>query len=375
MLIVTDNALIQRQVIRADGYRSALLGNPQRAKVVATPAGFPGEGENAGVLAGGGILVQIGRDIHHGGEAFELFEHLRGQGHGRIAGQVRIKEELRKIDTQLFQLELVDTGTGCDYLIRELPSGIVGLLLTVHPYQTVLDHQRVAGNGYATLDIVVFLVCGPDNDGTELGDGLLPSVGAYPGVVVVCGTPGKDRISVGKAEHHDVSPSDLTETLQAAVFVLDERGIALAAEYPVVRKGNGEGRLGDAGPVSELGDEEMVSGVQAAFHGRGRNLESLEEENIDEGYHNHGEDDGIQPVQPKVVLLSGSILFFPKEPLHLLGDKEVKNDAQAQEPPIIPQPDNPKHIQDRPETQFDPFVLDDVLPAAHGKAKTTCSQI
>ena len=124
------------------------------------------------------------------------------------------------------------------------------------------------------------------------------------------------------------------------------------SENRIVRKGNGERRLGDARTVSELGHEEMVSGVQAAFHGRGRNLEGLEEENIDEGYHNHGEDDGIQPVQPHIVLFSGGVFLFPEEPLHFFGNEKVEEDAQAQKPPIVSEPDHPRDVQQGPESQL-----------------------
>ena len=73
----------------------------------------------------------------------------------------------------------------------------------------------------------------------------------------------------------------------------------------------------------------MVSCVQGALHGRGRNLEGLEEENIDESYNHYGKDDGVKPVQPKVVLFPGCVLFLPEEPLDLLGNYKVKDDTEA----------------------------------------------
>ena len=314
-------------------------------------------------------MVQVGRHIHHILEFFHLLQHFSGERHRRIAGQARIEIQFGEVQAHLFQFELVDTGSGRDYLISELSSGIVGFLFSIDPDQAVFHYQRVSGNGDAALDVVVLLICRTNDDGAELGDGFLSPVGAYPGVVIVCGTLGENGVSVGESEHHDVSSSYLTEAFQPAVLVLDKGGIGLFSERPVVREGNGEGCLGDTRSVGELGYEEMVSRIQGALHGRGRNLKRLEEENIDEGYHNHGEDDGIQPVQPKVVLFPGGILFFPKEPLHLLGNNEVEDDAQSQKEPIVSQPDHPSHVQDRPEAQPDPLVLDDFLPA-HGTITT-----
>ena len=60
VLIVTDDALIEGQVVRADGNGDTFLRDPQRAEEVAGPAGLSGEGEDAGILSGGGVVIQVG---------------------------------------------------------------------------------------------------------------------------------------------------------------------------------------------------------------------------------------------------------------------------------------------------------------------------
>ena len=68
------------------------------------------------------------------------------------------------------------------------------------------------------------------------------------------------------------------------------------------------------------------------------NLEGLDEEDIDEGDHDDGEDYGVEPVQPHIVLLPFLVLLLPESPLDLPGDEDIKNHRQSEEPPVIPDP-------------------------------------
>ena len=100
----------------------------------------------------------------------------------------------------------------------------------------------------------------------------------------------------------------------------------------------------------------MVSSEKRALHRRGRNLEGLDEEDVDEGDHDDGEDYGVEPVQPYVVLLPLLVLLLPESPLDLLGDEDVKNHKQSEQPPVILDPKNPEDIKYGPETEPYPFV-------------------
>ena len=212
---------------------------------------------------------------------------------------------------------------------------------------------------------MVFLVHRADDHRTEPVDRILPSGGPHPRVVVVGGSLGQDRVPVGEVEDHDVASFDTPESLEPAVVVLDERGVGLLAERYVVRERDRERGLGHPGSIGELAYKQMVSGVERALHGGGRNLEGLEEEHVDERDDNHREDDRVEPVEPHIVLLSLLVLFFPEEPLHLLGDEEVEDDDEAEQPPIVPEPDHPRGVEQGPEAQLDPAVTGDILQA-HG---------
>ena len=121
----------------------------------------------------------------------------------------------------------------------------------------------------------------------------------------------------------------MSETLEPAIIVLDKGRVALSSERNIVCKRDCERCLGDTGAVGQLTHEEMVSGIERTLHGRGRNLEGLEEENIDECNDNHRKNDSVKPIEPYIVLLPFLVVLLPEEPLHLLGDKEVEDNDEA----------------------------------------------
>ena len=106
--------------------------------------------------------------------------------------------------------------------------------------------------------------------------------------------------------------------------------------------------------------ERGLSGSLGPLHRRGRNPECLEDEDI-ERYHDYdGEDDGVEPVQPHIALLPLLVVLLPECPLYLSGDEYVENHCEAQKPPIIAEPYHPKEIEQTPESEFEPLILQEL---------------
>ena len=187
------------------------------------------------------------------------------------------------------------------------------------------------------------------------------------GMVIIGRSLDEYRIPIGKVEYHTVSPPYVAESFQALVIPLDKRGIGLAPADDVVRKRHGERCFRELGAESKLAYEEMVSGKERTFHRGGRNLEGLEEENIDEGDKYHGKDDGIEPVKPDIMFLTLPVLLFPEHPLHPAGDVMIENDNESEEPPIVSQPDHPRNIEEGPEGHPHPIIAAEILPGHHQK--------
>ena len=95
-----------------------------------------------------------------------------------------------------------------------------------------------------------------------------------------------------------------------------------------------------------------------------RILKRLEEEYIDERHDDDSEYYGVKPIEPDVSFLPFLVLLLPEHPFHLVGDVMVKDDGKAEEPPIIPEPDHPQHIENGPEAHPYPFVVV-CFPQAH----------
>ena len=87
----------------------------------------------------------------------------------------------------------------------------------------------------------------------------------------------------------------------------------------------------------------MISRIERTLHRRGRNLKSLEKENIDKTDNNDGEDDGINPFSYKP--LFDRSFFSPKTPMDLLGKDGVKNDHTSEKKPIISELDHPRRVK------------------------------
>ena len=85
----------------------------------------------------------------------------------------------------------------------------------------------------------------------------------------------------------------------------------------------------------------MVSGVEAALHGRGRDLESLEKEDVDESDDYDREDNRIEPVKRRIVLFALFVFLLPEKPLDFLRDIKVKDDDKTEQPPPTSEPDHP----------------------------------
>ena len=106
-------------------------------------------------------------------------------------------------------------------------------------------------------------------------------------------------------------------------------------------KRDGQRGLGHPRAIGQLADEEMVARVKGTLHRRGRNLEGLEEEHVDECDHHEREDDGIDPIEQRIVFFTLFVLFLPEQPLYLFGNVEVEDDDESKEPPVVPEPDHP----------------------------------
>ena len=94
-----------------------------------------------------------------------------------------------------------------------------------------------------------------------------------------------------------------------------------------------------------------------------RNLESLEEEDVDEGYDDYREDDGIEPFVCSGMLLPFLVSLFPKVPVDLFGNEDVEYDTQTYEPPVVSKPYYPKNIEQSPECELCPTVTGKFLQA------------
>ncbi len=86
------------------------------------------------------------------------------------------------------------------------------------------------------------------------------------------------------------------------------------------------------------------------FHGRGGDLIILEQVDIDQGNGHNGKNQGVEPFHHDAVF---PVSFFPEGPVHLSGDIHIKNDGYTQQEPVIPKPDDKKHIEqgDNPEPE------------------------
>ncbi len=133
------------------------------------------------------------------------------------------------------------------------------------------------------------------------------------------------------------------------------------SECDVMREGYGKRGLRKLGAVGKLAHKEMVARIEGAFHRGRRDLESLEEENVDEGDEDHRKDDRVEPIQPDIVLFAFLIFLFPEKPLDFLGNEEVEKYYKSEEPPPVSKPDHPRNVQDRPEAEPEPLAMDEIL--------------
>ena len=164
-----------------------------------------------------------------------------------------------------------------------------------------------------------------------------------------------------EVEYHDVAALHVAETGQTPVVALDEVRIGLPAENRVVDKGYGKRSLGQLGAVCKLAYKQVVSCHQSTFHRRGGYAESLENEDIERNNHDDGEDDGVEPVQPHIALFSLLIVLLPEGPLHLPGDEDIENHQEAEKPPVISEPDHPEEVEDTPDSEPEPLIMQELF--------------
>lgn len=228
---------------------------------------------------------------------------------------------------------------------------------TVGEDHPVTHLKGVPGDSNTSLYIIVLLVHRPDDQGTVGLLRILPAVESHVGVVVIRWKSGEYRIPVGEVEYHHITAPDVAETGQTPVVTLDEVRIGLPAENGVVDKGYGKRSLGQLGAIGQLAYKQVVSCHQSTLHRRGGDTERLEDEDIERNHHNDGKDDGIEPVQPDIALLPFLVRLLPESPFHLAGDEYVENHRKAQQPPVIAEPYHPKEIQDAPDAETEPLVM------------------
>ena len=128
-------------------------------------------------------------------------------------------------------------------------------------------------------------------------------------------------------------------------------------------KRHGKRGLRNPRPVSQLADEEMVPGVEGTLHRRGRDLEGLEEEDVDEGHHNKGENNGIHPLGQSRWLFAVPVARLPESPVDLLCHGHIENYNKTEQPPPSSEPDHPRDIEQGPECEPHPTVAEDLLQA------------
>ena len=227
------------------------------------------------------------------------------------------------------------------HLIGQLQTRIRFLLNPIHIHHTGLYFQRVTGDGDTAFDIVVFLVHGADDHGAIMAKDIIAAGIPHIGVIIGHGIFFQHRIPMRKPEHHIIAPFHIPEALEPAVFVLDGGRIRLLSKNDVVGKRDGQRGLRHPRAIGKLADEEMVARVKGTLHRRGRNLEGLEKEHVDERDHHECKDDGIDPIEQRIVFFTLFVLFLPEQPLYLFGNVEVEDDNESKEPPVVPEPDHP----------------------------------
>ena len=159
-------------------------------------------------------------------------------------------------------------------------------------------------------------------------------------------------------KHNCVVILDFPESGKPLVRPLDPFKVGISPDqwHGIGREREGQRRIGQSWSVGDLANIEMVSHQQGFFHGGGRDLVILEQENIDQGNSDHGEYQCIQPFNPHTVLF---FTAFPERPVDLLADIDVEDHDQTEQPPEISQPDDPQDIDKRCKAESDVLVAYD----------------
>ena len=113
---------------------------------------------------------------------------------------------------------------------------------------------------------MILLVNRTDLERTAVGDGEVPAGLSDPSVVILGRETGQNRVTVRKIEHHIVTSSDVPESFQTAVVILDESRVGLLTEDYIVRERDRERSLRHLRAESHFADEEVVSRKERALH-------------------------------------------------------------------------------------------------------------
>ena len=272
-----DDAAEERQVLRRELHRVALLRNPDRAVVVLAPAGRAPLREH---LVVGGVDIAVDRnDV---AQAPDLL--------GEFVREVHVVA--RAVTAVLPDSEVVDGvlregGRGLHHVVV-LQSGYRLLRFAVDPHLSVADFERVARKPHAAFDVVLAFV-------DRAADHRVFFVEAFASLLlaerlleaaqrVVIGHVlvfEQHRVARREVEDHHVVAAYRLEPLEAVVGPLDrlgERFLGLREGHRVVYEGERQRRVGHLRSVSHLAHVEIVADEQRPLHRRGGDDVHLEDE-------------------------------------------------------------------------------------------------
>ena len=187
-------------------------------------------------------------------------------------------------------------------------------------------------------------------------------------VVILCGSTGKDGVAVREGEDDVIVALHGAESLDTLVAVLQGGRVALfpGTGHRIVDERHRKRCLRQLRAVGRLADEKIVTGQQGTLHRGGRDLEGLEKEDVDEGHDDDGEENGIQPTQRH--LQAAALLSKLVQPgFQTAGHTELVNHRQAEQPPVIPVPDDPAYPQHGPDDEPYPGFPVRCSPDVQGK--------
>ena len=265
------------------------------------------------------------------------------------------------------------------YDILVLDAGERLLRRSVDPHLPVAHFERIARDGDAALDVILALVHRAADDGVLLREALASLLlaerlfVAAQHVVVGHGLVFEQYgVARREIEDHHVVAFDPAQSLEPVVGPLDRLGkrfFRLRERHRVVYERERQRRVGHLRAVGHLAHVEVVADQQRLFHRRGGDDVHLEDEDVHQRRHHRGEDDGVDPFVDGLVglaPLAEAYVVAPHVAVEELRNVEVEDHHQPQQQPEVARPyDEPQRVEQRGESEADPFVTEECLDLSH----------